>query len=159
MSTLRNRAKEIREKNAKIEMRDSKILNDLYTKYRKQAIVKFEQVFERFLPMFKEEEISYEYHLNDINELKNPSFSEGGYIQFRQNHKTLKMDCRYVGTLSFRFKYTCKTPDESASNMQYLFDFNQPQNEEKFILFIVEGLIEKPEPPVHYGFKAGQIFN
>lgn len=141
MSTLREMAAKIRQAEEEQKLAEAQGKEEAYNHMCAEKIKEFEEGFDKFIPMLREEGITYSFHLNDKN-----YEHMGSYIEFKQGSKTLRMD--YKNPNSFRLEYVPYSEGLQISygTMQYDNWINNNVNQNKFIMFIVEGLIERPEP-------------
>jgi len=141
MSKLRELADKIRQENEKKATKSQKSLDDIYADICAAKTIEFIKAFEMFIPMFKEEGITFSYHRKDKR-----AIHLGGYIEFKQGNKTLRMD--YDDPERFRLEYVPLSNGANYGGSMHFGNWiNTDGDRNRFILFIVEGLIEQPETP------------
>jgi len=141
-SVFKQKAEKIRSEISNLEKAKQKAEKRAYAKVQRERIKQFEQRFEKFLPMFAADGITYKYHLKD------PRYQyQGGYIEFKMGKKKLRMD--YDSSTDYRFEFNEYEGKRSGQDIYWDW-LNQEDGEERFILFITEGLIEKSEPQYEF---------
>ncbi len=134
MTTIEEMANEIRNKRNEIKQQEEDFINKQAEKYLSTLLEEFEIAFKDYLPLLEEAGITYKAELQD----RRYKF-KGSYIEFKKDDKILRMD--FNDKNSYRYEYV----DYDNSGIRRGNSVYGNWNQEDFIIFIDEGLLNKKE--------------